>query len=228
MNAIKLKTWILWILILFFLGLATDYFFLHVLFPTKMDSAKDVVAATVNLNTTKNLPTHTFETPVSEEKKENPEPQEDNFRDSLEKCAPEIAAQGLGTPEALIEYLKKSVGMANEEIDLENFHLTLPDGTHRRIQLVIADNTNSTSKKELRLFKLDQEGFPERLTLSPGDTLQSLLALGELTQHEVKSRISLKDGSSLLLEMHNNQVFELQFNNLGHLLSCRYSSCHCP
>lgn len=227
MNSIKLKTWILWALTLFILGLAADYFFLHFLFQLKQDSAQETSAQVPTPNAVEDRPSGNQAASVNEPTAESA-PQKNNFREALQKCAPEIAAQGLGTPEALVEYLKKSIGTEKEDISLENFHLILPDGSQRRIQVVIADNTNSTFKKELRFFKLDDEGYPERLPLNPEDTLQGLLALGKLTRHEVKSQYNLKDGSSLALELHNSQVFEFQFNNLGRLLSCRHSSCHCP
>lgn len=229
MNSIKLRTWILWALILFFLGLALDYFFLHVLFQMNQDSMKEASANVATITEeARSIPSEKIADPVREQQETESTVPANNFRESLQKCAPEIAAQGLGTPEALVEYLKKSVGTVTEETLLENFHLTLPDGSQRRVQVVIADNTNSTTEKELRFFKLDQEGYPERLALKTGDTLQSLLALGKLTRHEVKSQLTLKDGTSLAVELHNRQIFEFQFNNLGRLLSCRHSACHCP
>lgn len=229
MNSIKPKTWILWALILFTLGLAADYYFLHVLFQIKQESLQapsiNEVATPADASATTIDPS-----PLPQGHEENPgtPPEVDNFHESLQKCAPEIAAQGLGTPEALVQYLQKTIGIQSEEVSLENFHLTLPDGSQRRIQVVIADNTNSTTKKELRLFKLDPEGYPERLPLKTTDNLKSLLALGSLARHEVRSQFTLKDGSSLSLELHNDQVFEFQFNNQGQLLSCRHRACHCP
>ena len=151
----------------------------------------------------------------------------DNFLESLRKCAPEVAAQTIATPEALMEYLKKSVGIKKDEISVENYHLTMKDGTPRRVHIIAADNTNGNEKKEVRYFKLDEEGYPERIATKPTDTVESLLAEGAVTRHEVRSDLELKDGSSVNLEMHDQKVFEFQFNNHGKVLSCRYSACHC-
>lgn len=229
MKSIPLKTWILWALILFILGLAADYYFLHVLFHSKqpgpaeeISSTKDLLPAGATGETAQTTSSPAL-TPTA-----TPAATKDNFRESLQKCAPEIAAQGIGTPEALMEYLRKSVGVAQDDIVLENYHLKLADGSERRVQLVVDDNTNSKSKKELRFFTLDAEGYPQRLPLQKNATLQDLLALGKVTQHEVKSQLLLQDGMTLSLETHNDKVYEFQFNNQGQLLSCRENSCHCP
>lgn len=236
MKVISTRSWILSALMLMALGLAADYFFLHYLFKTPSSSRFEE-------------PITSLESPIegpeqslharNEEKSPTLSRQEDfratvtpseinNFRESLERCAPEIATQRIETPEALLDYLTKAIGTEKHEHLIENYHLTLPDGSERRIQVVADDNTNSTSKKELRFFKLDQEGYPERLSLKHTDTLEGLLSLGELKRQEIKSVIQLKDGTSLNLEIHNKKVFEFQFNNLGKMLSCRNSSCHCP
>src|SRR5205814_1859116 len=116
----------------------------------------------------------------------------DNFIESLQKCAPEIAAQAIGTPEALLLYLRQSVGIEREETTYENFHMTVADGSERRIHVVASDASNSPDKKEIRYFKLDKQGFPEKIPLKSTDTLQSLMALGHVHTHEVKKEVLLK------------------------------------
>jgi len=232
MEPIKLRTWITWALILFALGLLADYFFLHLLFHEKNNAKKEVITAPVTPGATV-APAHTpDETFIADNENEAESEAEsrskDNFLESLQKCAPEVAAQAIATPEALMEYLKKSVGVSKDEISLENYHLTLPDGSKRRVHVVIADNTNSPDKKEIRLFKLDAEGYPERLKLRGDETLESLLAMGTVTRHEAKSELLLKDGSTVSLEMHDKKVFEFQYNNHGKVLSCRFKDCQCP
>lgn len=225
MRPIKVKIWITWALILFSLGLAADYFFLHLLFQQKQQALSESLKTGSLLaepgDKSSSLPESVKETTPADSGK-------NTFLDALKKCAPEIAAQTIATPEALIEYLQKSIGIKHKEIPLENYHLTLDNGDQRRIQILVDDNTNSSDKKELRFFKLDQEGIPERLALSEDETLESLLSKGKITRHEVRSELVLKDGSSLNLEMHDNKVFEFQYNNHGQLLSCRFQDCLCP
>ncbi|WII72292.1 hypothetical protein QJS83_00230 [Bdellovibrio sp. 22V] len=230
MKSISFKTWITWALVLFGLGLLADYYFLHILFHQKQAAINGAVAQDVQ------TPEEDQESSEADdsflgEKGQAPEASatnKDNFLESLQKCAPEVAAQAIATPEALIEYLQKSVGVKTEEISLENYHLTLADGSKRRVHVITSDNSNSPNTKEIRFFKLDEEGYPERLPLKGNETVESLLAQGTVTKHEAKSQLLLKDGSTVSLEMHDKKVFEFQFNNHGKLLSCRFKDCHCP
>ncbi len=231
MEPIKLKTWILWALVLFGLGLLTDYYFLHLLFHEKQNALNGAKIVSAESSQKSSNPTalsdESFLGETSTVESSPEDSRKDNFLSALQTCAPEIAAQAVGTPEALIEYLQKSVGVKKEDVSLENYHLTLPNGSLRRVHLIVADNTNSSSQKELRFFKLDAEGYPERLPLKGTETLESLLALGTVTKHEARSEFLLKDDSSLALEMHDKKVFEFQYNNHGKVLSCRFKDCLC-
>lgn len=231
MRSTKLSTWLLWALALFLLGIATDYYFLHILFHQKQQEALQVMQDQSAADPT---PEPSKTTGADEsflgEKGDtavSADSGKDNFLTSLQSCAPEVAAQAVATPEALMEYLQKSVGVAKEEISLENYHLTLPDGSFRRVHLITADNTNAKNRVEMRFFKLDAEGYPERLALKGDETLESLLALGKVTRHEVKSELLLRDKTSVSLEKHDNKVFEFQYNNHGKILSCRFKECLC-
>nr|WP_295905360.1 hypothetical protein [uncultured Bdellovibrio sp.] len=232
MKPIKLKTWIMWGLILFGLGLFTDYFFFHILFHAKNGATATpetgaVIASSPTENQNTKTPDNSFLGEATNTEADTTSSSKDNFLESLQLCAPEVAAQAIATPEALIEYLQKSVGVKEEEISLENYHLTMADGSKRRVHVITSDNTNSADKKEIRFFKLDEEGYPERLPLKGNETVASLLAQGKITKHEVKSQLVLKDGSSVALEKHDSKVFEFQYNNHGKTLSCRFKDCQC-
>lgn len=229
MKSIKLKTWIIWALILFSVGLVADYFFWHLLFHERLNEKINApIENPASTSTNKKGQDDSFIGESSNPTTSTENKEVNNFLASLQKCAPEIAAQAIATPESLIEYLQKSIGVTKEEISLENYHLVLPDGSVRRVHIVTSDNTNSTTQKEIRFFKLDQEGYPERLPLSDKDTLESLLAMGKVTRHEIRSQLTLKDGTTANLEKHDNTVFEFQFNNHGKILSCRFKNCQCP
>lgn len=227
MEPIKLKTWILWASILFALGVGADYFFLHVLFYQKNPTTQSPHEGGSTLNP--EPVSKPNDVPVLAQDGRNADSKKsDNFFESLKKCAPEIAAQAIATPEALLLYLRQSVGIEREETTYENFHMTLADGTERRIHVVASDSSNSPDKKEIRYFKLDKQGFPEKVPLKPADTLQSLMALGHVHTHEVKKDVLLKDKTKLSLEEHNDQIYEFQYNNNGKVLSCRIRQCQCP
>lgn len=228
MNSIKFKTWLLWAAVLFILSLLADYYFLHILFHEKNNAASATISEGAREANDEEEEDDSFLGEGNTSESEQSDSNVNSFLESLKGCAPEIAAQGIGTPEALVEYLQKSVGVANQDVFVENFHITLPDGSKRRVHVIMDDNTNSTQKKEIRFFKLDAEGYPDRLPLKNSDTLESLLALGTLTRHESKSLVTLKDDTFLEVEMHDNKVFEFQYNNQGRILSCRYTDCVCP
>lgn len=230
MKSIKLRVWIAWALALFALGVMTDYYFLHILFHRKQQEIERISEETDTVSAASpNSGMGSDDSFLGENAavKELEIAAKDNFTPMLQACAPEVAAQAIGTPEALMEYLQKSVGAAKEEISIENYHLTLADGSKRRIHLVTSDNTNAKDRVEIRFFRLDAEGYPERLTLKGDETLESLLALGQVTNHEVKSRLELKDGTAVNLEKHDNVVFEFQYFNGAKTLSCRYKECVC-
>ncbi|KHD88312.1 MAG: hypothetical protein OM95_09185 [Bdellovibrio sp. ArHS] len=232
MKPITLKVWIIWALVLFALGVLADFYFLHILFHEKQNGNEPAVEAvlppTSEVSAAKSGVDSSFlDRDADERTSQEPAPR-NNFLAALKSCAPEVAAQAIATPEALMEYLQKSVGVAHEDISVENYHLTLKDGTLRRIHVIASDNTNSPEKKEIRYFKLDAEGYPERLPLKGDETVESLLAQGTVTKHEVKSKLELKDGSTVNLEMHDQRAYEFQYNNHGKVLSCRFSTCQCP
>lgn len=229
MNSTSLKTWIAAAIALFIIGAATDYYFLHLLFNEK--HAEEHESFKNSDISPEPIPSPDDNFPG--EKGDTTEPvaqptAKDNFLASLKTCAPEVAAQAIATPEALITYLQKSVGVEEEQITLENYHLTLPDGSQRRVHVISSDNTNSEKKQELRFFKLDKEGYPERLPLRADATLEQLLGQGQTTRHEVRSTLKLKDGGAVSLEKHDNTIFEFQYNNHGKILSCRSTDCQCP
>lgn len=148
------------------------------------------------------------------------------FLFALQKCVP-TATAAIESPSELFNYLKMQTGIETEDKTVENYHLLLPDKSLRRIHIVIADNTNSTRRKELRFFRVDAEGYPERIPLKSNQTVQSLLKLGEVTNHEVKMQFVLKDGSVFDAEFHNQTIFEFQYNQRGKILSCRNQDCRC-
>lgn len=126
MKSVTLKIWIIWTVVLFAVGLLADYYFLHLLFQEKHQTFKETV-----LEPEQEVATdQEVFTEVPATAHEEPLNQEDNFLPMLQKCAPEIAAQTISTPEALVEYLRKSIGIRTESVlqDRE-LKLTLKDGT---------------------------------------------------------------------------------------------------
>ena len=229
MRPIKFKNWLLSVLFLIGLGLVVDYYFIHILFSEKVQVFKNLEKQEAEALTKADIALGAAvkisrgESATSE----SAAPAPDNFLESLQSCLPEISSQGVATPEAFIEYLKKSIGVRAEDMDVENYHLKMNDGSVRRIHVIPADNTNSKTQKEFRLFKLDDEGYPERLPLTGKENLASLLAQGHVYNKETRGHLALRDGSTLALETHNDDIYEFQYKGHGKTLSCRVKSCLC-
>jgi hypothetical protein len=244
MNPISWQRWASTFAILILLSLLADFFFLHILFDPshhvnmapKHAGAPKAVVDTVAASDLSTAGTPNAG-PVAPNKAETPAPTEqDNFLKTLQNCRSEVSAPGVATPEALMTYLVQSIGKKDELVEIENFIFNLPDGSERRVHLIPADNTNSKTKRELRYFKVDEEGYPERLALTeeqkqmPVEQLaQQLVAEGQMQKHQVKSSIHLRDGSFLSLETHNDKIYEFQWrpSDSQKTLSCRHLNCIC-
>lgn len=216
MQKVKPKIWIIWAVILFSVGLVADYYFLHILFHEKKGSKEAAIEASPSGTASEK------QLNQSEVLSEVPDTGKNNFLVTLQQCAPEIAAQAISTPEALLLYLRKSVGVVSEEITLENYNLILPSGSVRRIEVV-----SRGKKNDIAYFEVNAKGTSKSLPLKKNESLQELLAQGKLQNHRMKTQAVLKDGSTLTTEIHDNEVYEFQFNNQGKIISCRYTECRC-
>lgn len=125
MKSVTLKIWIIWTVVLFAVGLLADYYFLHLLFQEKHQTFKETV-----LEPQQEAEQNPMVEASASARQDVPEASQDNFLPMLQRCAPEIAAQTISTPEALIEYLRKSVGIRTEsQLQDSELQLVLKDGT---------------------------------------------------------------------------------------------------
>lgn len=240
MNNISLKRWIITCITLIALGLAADFYFLHILFPQKQinlePKPQDEQNSVPEENHAQALPENTTAPTTAETKIADSEKPAitDNFLQVLQKCRNDISAQGIATPNALMTYLEKTVGVRNQETDLINYNIILPDGSERRIHVIPSDNTNSKLKREVRLFKVDAEGYPVRIPMdskqasNPSEEfIQSLVSQGKIKLHQTKKTMKLKDNSDLEVETRNNTVFEFQLRSENSTFACRETDCTC-
>ncbi len=238
MQNIPWQRWAYTFIVLILLGLAADYFFLHTLFPharlntvAPAEPTKIVEASapkSSEADTTQNS-----EMALSAGSQKEPGG-ENNFLKSLQACRADMTAQGVATPEALLAYLQKSIGKVSEIKEVENYHVKLPDGSERRLHMIPSDKENSGDHVELRYFKLDAQGYPEKIQLKPEESLDpkaefihSLLSQGEVNYHQIRSIAKLKDESTLSLDIRDDKVFEFQWRGSDHTLSCRQLNCQC-
>jgi len=231
--------WGLVIAVLFFAGLAIDYFFLHILFQEKLkEQHKDQQKQEEMLS-----PSPTPEASPAENLQSTPngittqEPKAEGttkgFQEKTRQCLGAELAKNPGPDQLLLE-LEKLHPVTKTQFQLENTHIQLPDGSQRRLHLISADSTNSKNAKELRYFKLDAEGLPERIDLKPEETINpkpefisSLKNQGKVIYHQLKETKTLNDGTSMILTTINGKAYEFQIFTKGKTLSCRSFNCAC-
>lgn len=232
MNPKNFKTWFISATVLFLLVLASDFYVFHYYFKnsaTKSESGELSQAQGESVPSSVQGQDNSFLTdaaPKTPDTATNSQEKPNNFLETLKACYPEIAAQTIATPEALLEYLSKTVGTQMEVLAVENYHIKLPDGTINRIHVLQTDDTEH-NRKEVRYFTLDEEGYPVRDFQSEKENLEALLGRGTPIHYEVKSTLHLKDKSTLELEKHDNKVHELVYRAHGKSLFCAEQDCLC-
>lgn len=237
MDKDKKIRWGLIIVTLFFVGLAVDYFFLHILFQEKLkeQQRQEQVIPTTEKPDALQLETHpSAPTAVQLQDSQSTAGSLAGFQEQATACMGPVLGKST-SPDDLMSELEKSNPVVKSQFQLENTHIQLPDGSQRRIHMIIADNTNHKEARELRYYKMDADGLPDRIDLKPEQTynpkpefVQSLISQGTIIYHETKNTKTLKDGTSMVLTKINDKVFEFQiFNRSGKTLSCRELACLC-
>lgn len=227
--------WGLIIVVLFVVSLAVDFFFLHILFQEKMKDRQQQKQSEALTPKSQNSGAVKADAPVEIVYEEpvtgNAAPSK--FQENTEKCLGSEYAKN-PTQDDLIRDLEKNNPVVKTEFQLENTHIQLPDGSERRLQLMIADSTQNKNSLEFRYFKLDSDGLPERIPLKPEQTINprpefiaSLKKQGKEIYHQIKETKSLKDGTSMILTTVNQKAYEFQIFAQGKTLSCREMSCVC-
>jgi len=157
-----------------------------------------------------------------------------DFQQKIDECFDNPQLTASDTPEIFLKNLIVENPVKDSQFEMENTHVQLPDGSLRRIHLIPSDSSNSKNAIELRYFKLDGEGLPERISLSRKQTInpskefiQSLKSQGKIVFHQVKQHQLLKDGTQISLNEVDNKIFEIQIFSSGKTFSCRAMKCDC-
>lgn len=236
MNQDNKIRWGLIIVVFFLMSLAVDYFFLHILFQEKMkeqQKQEEVLPPTEKPSSQHLQTAPSSPTAVSQQDTQSEPATVAQFQEKAEQCMGSELAKNT-SPDDLVKELEKTNPVVKSQFQLENTHIQLPDGSQRRMHLIVADNTNNKDARELRYYKLDAEGLPERIELSKEQTynpkpafLESLKKQGTVIFHQTKDSKTLKDGASMILTKVNDKVHEFQIFNHGKTFSCREFSCVC-
>lgn len=116
MEKITWQRWVTVCVVLVLLGLAADYYYLHFLFNQKQKNLIEETAPAESQESQADSASQT-EMPTASA----PVLGQNNFLDSLKACRPDISAQGVTTPEALLTYLEKSIGVESSELGGNTF-----------------------------------------------------------------------------------------------------------
>lgn len=110
-----------------------------------------------------------------------------------------------------------------------NVHLEAEDGTIYRVRTFVDDGPN-TSVQRLALYKEDDHGFPELITLpeeqrtNPSEeTLKAYLTLGEVIHREDAVGLEAQ-GQDFFFEIHNDQLIRLDITSPEGHLNCLFES----
>lgn len=154
------------------------------------------------------------------------------FERALSECLSLNSSVPIKNSNELVKYLMSLNPKRN--IEIENYHIKLAQGEERRIHLIPKENGDSGSKKEMRYFKLDKDGIPERIELpaevvklKTQDQVLALLSQGQLTFKQSKEVWLFEDEMSLNVDFQNNKVFEFQLQVQTQSFSCRVNDCEC-
>lgn len=99
------------------------------------------------------------------------------------------------------------------EVEFENIHFTLPDGSRRRLQIRVDDSSNGKMKEAI-LFAVDSEGLPEvisRMKNPSRQQIESMMVGSKIDFSERRELVNYLNGKKEVLIWHNDQIFEISY-----------------
>ena len=128
----------------------------------------------------------------------------------------------------------KSRGVQNEEKEVENYQIELPDHTQKRVQLLYSPEDEASLSVEMRLFSVDSQGLPIPMTVPAMDSsnpseevIQRYLSEGQVNFHQVRSQLFFENGIRGEIEMINDKPHDIRLETPGGTLACRDLDCRC-
>ncbi len=120
------------------------------------------------------------------------------------------------------------------EIQIENFHFTLANGTERRIQTLPPSGQLASGARRIKIFSLDAENLPvpekipaEILRLPYARQIYALSEGREPFFSQARESVDFNDKQKMSLEWTNQKISEFQWSGPGFVFSCHGSRCHC-
>jgi hypothetical protein len=125
-------------------------------------------------------------------------------------------------------------GVRSQDVGLENWHITRPDGRQERVMVVTSDRENARGAKEARFFGVDAEGLPvprpldQKLAFNPAPNfVKTLIGQGQVTFHQRQETLTFNDGTTATADWQNEGLKDLQVFLKSRTFSCRGRDCQC-
>jgi hypothetical protein len=157
-----------------------------------------------------------------------------DFQKQVRECFSRPELRRADSPESFLKNLVAQNPIRRSQFEMENTHVQLPDGSLRRIHVIPSDRTDQPQVLELRYFKLDEDGLPERIALPPAQTInpspefvQLLKSQGRVVFHQLKEHDLLKDGTQVALNQVDHKIYEMQIYSAHKTFSCHAMKCRC-
>lgn len=120
--------------------------------------------------------------------------------------------------------------ITEEATELENIHFSDINHQNYRAQIIYTEN-----HKELRLFKVLDDGLPDFIEISARDkinpdstTLAKYINYDSIHWYQIKKKVKTAQGSTLLIEINDSLVEKLDYYTAtGAILHCQTTECRC-
>ena len=156
----------------------------------------------------------------------------------IKKCYPQVQQRSDFPLEDVFEQLS-SEGEYEDIIDFKNYHIDLPNGEKRRIQIRFDEDAQGNTFYQLKLFGVDKEHLPVPIKIDPkiainptDETIRSYLDQGSIQFTQYIGNRVFDDKNYISFVKENGQLQSFEVFKAGHVLKCsmdinEVSHCDC-
>lgn len=222
------KTWLITLLILATLVITIDFFFIHLLFPSKKKAFLESLFEKPTDNSAyAPLPAGLKVSYTPIERVGN-----DTYQKVLSDCFTDPDLRQAASPTDLIKALEKKFGLQSRIFNGETIFFKA-DQQERRIHIVPINGPQG-SYRELSFFTIDASGLPSPVPLSEEQArnptpefLTSLIGNSVIFYHSLKETLLFADRTVAVVEWINDDTREIQITANEKTFSCQFRQCEC-
>lgn len=159
-------------------------------------------------------------------------PKGSTFKETLAKCFPHLS-DAINTPKEFVDNWKSLNSTAAEDIDFIHYFFKDDKGSEIRAQIVYT-NAEGRPVRELKLFKVLDDGLPDPIELPPQDrynpsntTLTKYINFESVFETQKKWSSKSPGSSSIEVEESNSDVTEFQLFQKNTIFRCHEGDCEC-